>query len=104
MSFDFNRTAMRLTSTRRQSVNKDKNHKKQIAGRSTPSRIRCSCTGRIRSLTKVMKIKGQDLETNNDGKKKSDGSKRSIIAVKTQNASSSFPKTKSSVDVIRFIP
>ena len=24
MSFDFNRTAMRLTSTRRQSVNKDK--------------------------------------------------------------------------------
>ena len=51
-----------------------------------------------------MKIKGQDLETNNDGKKKSDGSKRSIIAVKTQNASSSFPKTKSSVDVIRFIP
>ena len=87
MSFDFNRTAMRLTSTRRQSMNKDKNHKKQIAGRSTPSRIRCSCTGRIRSLTKVMKSKGQDLETNNDGKKKSDGSKRSVITARDQKQS-----------------
>ena len=43
-----------------------------------------------------MKIKGQDLETNNDGKKKSDGSKRSVITARDQK--------QSRCDVIGLVP
>lgn len=94
----------RLTSIGRQSVKSDKNQEKQIAGRSTPSSMRCLYRLGRCSCTNSMRTRGHALETSNEGEKKSPGKSRSIIAERTQKASSSFPKTKSSVDVTRFIP
>ena len=92
------------TSTGKQSVNKDKNHEKQIAGRSTFKPTRCACSFGMSSSTESDKTIGHARETSRDGEKKLSGRRHSMMADKTQKASSSFPYTRRSVDVTRFMP
>ena len=93
-----------LTSTGRQSVKSERNQEKQIAVRSTPRLARWACSFGRCSFTKSSNTRGQARDGRSDGAKKSSGRIRSIIAQRTQNASSSFANTSNRVDVTRFIP
>lgn len=93
-----------LTSAGKQSVKSDKNHEKQIAGRSTSIKVRCLKRLGSSSLTNSMSTRGHARETSSVGEKKSPGRRCSMIAESTQNASSSFPNTRRRVEVTRFMP